>query len=477
MTNDTQRPLVVDLDGTLINTDTLMESLMLFLKVNPLRIFLLFVWVLKGKAYFKHQVAERVDLNVASLPYNDAVLDLIRSARDAGRPCYLATGAVHKYADAIAEYTGLFDGVYATDSATSVNFTGKDKAEGLIRQFGEFEFDYVGNSSVDLRVWNHSHTAYVVSASSSLSARAADVSKHVVKLDAPKRTLKTWIKGIRVHQWVKNSLIAIPLFTSHQFLDVELLSLVALGILAFSLAASSVYVLNDLLDLESDRQHPSKCKRPFASGAIPVHYGLALFPVLLFSAFVISLFLPLPFVAALGLYYLLTVAYSFKLKQVILLDTIVLAALYTMRIVAGTLLINVAFSFWLLAFSVFIFLSLALVKRYTELVLMMAKGETKTIGRGYHGTDAPIVAAFGCAAGYIAVMVLALYVNSAEVLELYSNPSLLWLACLVMLYWISRVWMLAHRGQMHDDPIVFAVKDMQSLVTGIVVASVFFLAT
>ena len=471
------RPLIVDLDGTLINTDTLMESLMVLLKSNPFAIFLLPFWVLKGKAFFKNQVARNVELDPQHLPYNQSVLEAIEAARAQDRPCYLATGSVRKYADQIAEYLGFFDRVFATDASGGPNFTGKDKAAGLIAEFGEGNFDYMGNASVDLKVWQHGHTAHVVSNSKKLETQARVVAQDIETHPAPQRSLKTWVKAIRVHQWVKNALIAVPLLTSHQLMQPELIVLCLLGILAFSLAASSVYVLNDLLDLESDRQHPSKCKRPFASGAIPIIYGGLLFPCLLVAAFGLAVFLPVKFLIALSVYYVLTVAYSFKLKQVILLDTIVLAGLYTMRIIAGTVLIGVTFSFWLLAFSVFIFLSLALVKRYTELVLMKAKGSQKALGRGYHADDAPIVAAFGCASGYIAVLVMALYVNSAEVLTLYTQPALLWLVCLVLLYWISRVWMLAHRGQMHDDPIVFAVKDVQSLVTGLVVGAVFLIAT
>ncbi|NRB41356.1 MAG: UbiA family prenyltransferase [Pseudomonadales bacterium] len=472
--NNTSTALVVDLDGTLIKTDMLMESLMALLKQNFFACFLIPFWLLKGKAYLKNQIASRVELDVTNLPYNADVLAYIEKAKSQGRSCYLATGSVKRFADSIAEHLGIFDGVFATEEGA--NLTGSDKTVQLNKQFGKGQYDYIGNSTVDLRVWDSVKTAIVVTSSQSLVDSASKVAPNVEHIPVAKPSLKTWLKAMRVHQWVKNVLIAVPIITSHQFSS-DYFLLVALGFLAFSLAASSVYVLNDLLDLESDRQHPSKCKRPFAAGTLSVLQGCVMFPVLLLASAAISAFLPVPFLIALALYYFLTLIYSFKIKRVIMLDTIMLAALYTMRIIAGTLLIAVDFSFWLLAFSMFIFLSLALVKRYTELVLMKKSGALKTIGRGYHADDDSMIASLGAASGYIAVMVFALYVDSTAVTGLYVSPPILWLACPILLYWISRVWILAHRGEMDDDPIVFAVKDPQSLVTGVCILAVFVAAT
>ena len=367
ITDHAGRALIVDLDGTLIKTDMLMESLMALLKQNFLACFLIPFWLLKGKAAVKNQISKRVDLDVTHLPYNEDVIDYIKQAKSEGRDCYLATGTVKSFAERIAEHLGFFDGVFATES--EANLTGKDKCEHLNHTFGTGQYDYMGNSSVDLNVWNSVHTAIVVSSSDSLVSSAKKVAGNVEHIKIAKTTIKTWLKAIRVHQWVKNILITVPVLASHQF-DSSHILLVILGFFAFSLAASSVYVLNDLLDLESDRQHPSKCKRPFAAGSISVIQGCILFPLLLLVAAAISSLLPIKFMLALAVYYFLTLIYSFKLKRVIMLDTIMLAALYTMRIIAGTVLISVEFSFWLLAFSMFIFLSLALVKRYTELVMM-----------------------------------------------------------------------------------------------------------
>ena len=310
-----------------------------------------------------------------------------------------------------------------------------------------------------------------------LAEQAKKAGVRVIHIEAPSASIKSYLKAMRIHQWVKNALIFVPLLTSHEFTSPVTIVLCFLGFVSYSLAASSVYILNDLIDLESDRQHATKSNRPLAAGAIPIEQGLFLFPALLLIAFGLALFLPFNFFLALLAYYVLTLLYSFKLKRVIMLDTILLAALYTMRIIAGTLLIDVHFSFWLLAFSMFIFLSLAFVKRYTELVSMAADGNMKIAGRGYHSEDDSMVSSFGAASGYIAVLVFALYVNSPEVTELYSKPHVLWLACPILLYWISRVWIIAHRGEMHDDPIVFAVKDLQSIITGLCVLGVFVAAT
>ena len=465
------KPVIVDLDGTLTHSDTLLENVLLLLKGNPLMILLLPFWLLKGKAVLKNRIAERVALDVSLLPYNGDVLAYLRQARSEGHACYLATGAPAKTANAVSDYLQLFDGIFSTTDST--NLTGSRKAQLLNERFGEGNYIYLGNHAVDLKIWHHAGEAVVVSNSHLLLQQAQRLCGNARQLAPPKATLKTWLKAIRVHQWVKNALLLVPLLTSHQWQDPQLLLLAVIGFFCFSLAASSVYVLNDLLDLAADRQHPSKRKRPFASGVISLHAGVALLPLLLLLVGLLALLLPAGFVWALALYYLLTLLYSFKLKRIVMLDTIVLAGLYTMRIVAGTLLLGVDFSFWLLAFSMFIFLSLALVKRYTELLLLKDSERMKTAGRGYHAEDAGMLSGLGAASGYIAVLVFALYVNSPDVLELYARPQVLWLACPVLLYWISRVWLVAHRGQMDDDPIVFAVKDLQSLFTGLCVLAIF----
>lgn len=470
--SNNDKPLIVDLDGSLIHSDSLLESLMLLLKQHFFSMFFLPFWLFKGKAYFKQRINQLAPLDAKTLPYNVDVLDFVRAQKAAGRSCYLATGSVLATAEAVNEYLQLFDEVFASDGQN--NLTGSKKAALLNQRFGVGEYDYLGNHAVDLKIWQDCNQAIVVSAGDSLLKKAQQVCSNTQHIAVQAATVKTYVKAIRVHQWVKNALIAVPLLASHLYFTSDLLLACIIGFLAYSFAASSVYVLNDLLDLAADRQHATKCRRPFASGQLSIVSGIFLFPALLFAAFILAYcFTPLNFVYALAVYYALTVLYSFHLKRIVMLDTILLAALYTMRIIAGTLLIEVEFSFWLLAFSMFIFLSLALLKRYTELLSMQADGQETALGRGYHANDASMVASFGAASAYIAVLVLALYVDSSDVTELYKQPFILWLTCPIMLYWISRAWLLAHRGQMHDDPIVFAVKDRQSLFIGLLILLVF----
>lgn len=468
--------LVVDLDGSLIKTDLLFESFMQFLKYHYLAVFLLPFWLLKGKAYLKAQIAERVQLDVKILPYNQDVLDYIAEARKKGQQCFLATGSTQKYADQIADYLSVFDGVLCSDK--SMNLTGNNKAKVLNERFGEGGYDYIGNHEIDLNIWRYARKCIVVSADQALSQQARQYSDNVVWLAIEKAKLKTYLKAIRLHQWVKNALLFVPLLTAHMFTDANALWLSLIGFVSYGLAASSVYVLNDLLDLSSDRIHPSKCKRPFASGVLSIKSGVLLFPCLLLASFLLALiFTPFNFLLALLAYYILTVAYSLGFKKVVMLDTLLLAILYTMRIIAGTLLIGADFSSWLLAFSMFIFLSLALLKRYTELLVMKDDATLKALGRGYQAQDKSLVLSLGSAAAYISVLVLALYINSEEVVSLYETPFLLWLICPVLIYWLGRAWMLANRGQMHDDPIIFAVKDKQSLLMGLLIAIIFAVAS
>lgn len=470
-------PLVIDLDGTLIHSDLLLESGLSFLKHQPLRFLCPLRWLAKGKSILKTRLAQAAPVDVAVLPYNQAVLKLIAREKAQGRPIVLATASHRSYAEQIAEHLGVFDRVLATDE--SINLSAHRKRDALVREYGEGGFDYAGNSQDDLPVWEKARYAYLVNSNGKITrqARLHGNVEDELKPDAP-NTLRLWAKALRLHQWAKNALIFIPLLASHRVLEIDLLFSGVLAFLLFGLCASSVYILNDLLDLEDDRHHASKCRRPFASGALSIGSGLAAFPLLLGGAFVGAvLLLPWKFSLALAAYYLLTVAYSFWLKRLMTVDVIILAMLYTSRIVAGTFAFEVKLTFWMLAFSMFIFLSLALVKRYAELRDARAKGsEAKTRGRGYFPDDLEMISSLGASSGYLAVMVLALYIQDGSTAAMYHYPQIIWLACPLLLFWITRMWMLTHRGLMHDDPVVFAIKDRTSLVVGVLFALTFWIA-
>ncbi len=467
-------PLCVDLDGTLIHSDLLLESFLLLLKRNPLYLLLIPFWLLKGKAALKAEIAKRVTLNPAALPYNTEFLDWLNSQRDAGRALWLCTASNHRLAQRVAEHLQIFQGVLS--STDDINLSGRTKAKQLVEKFGEKGFDYCGNHRIDLAIWQVSRCAVVVNGSEQLkkeAARLADISGSFPKNNSLFRPI---LKALRLHQWAKNILIFVPLAAAHKLGDTSSLNHAVLAFIAFGLCASSVYLLNDMLDLEVDRLHPRKCKRPFASGNLSLLIGFALIPILLLCAALFAYSLPMKFWIVLGGYYILTVAYSFGLKRVVLIDTITLAGLYTVRIIAGAKAIDVQLSFWLLLFSVFLFLSLALVKRYAELDAMQRQGKLTAAGRGYHVEDLPILHSMGTASGYLCVLVLALYINSPIIESLYRHPQVIWFLCVLLLYWISRVWLITHRGQMHDDPVVFAMKDKTSLAIGVLAAATVILA-
>ncbi|HET8869347.1 MAG TPA: UbiA family prenyltransferase, partial [Aquabacterium sp.] len=456
-------------------SDLLLESFLLLLKRNPFYLFLIPLWLLKGKAVLKAEIARRVDLNAAVLPYTQSFVVWLRERRAHGRPIWLCTASDQRLAQAVADHLGCFDGVLASDGVT--NLSGRRKAQALVDRFGEKGFDYCGNHAVDLAVWARARQAVVVNASAALARRAAQVSAVAATFPFAGGGIKAWLKALRVHQWAKNALIFVPVAAAHKLTDVTVLWQALLAFVAFSLCASSVYLLNDLLDLESDRAHHSKCHRPFASGRLNLLHGLLLAPMLLLGAFALSWTgVSLPFVAVLVVYYVVTLAYSFGLKRVVMIDVLTLAGLYTVRIVAGAAATAIPLSFWLLMFSIFIFLSLAIVKRYAELYVMREKGKLSASGRGYHVEDLSLLQNLGSASGYLSILVLALYVNSPEISVMYRHPKVVWFLVPVMLYWVSRIWVETHRGNMHDDPLVYALKDRVSLLTGAAAAVVLWLA-
>lgn len=449
------------------------ETLILLIKRNPLYVFMLPLWLLRGKAYLKKQIASRVEFDPSCLPYRTDLITHLREERAAGRRVVLSTASDEQIAQRIADYLQLFDEVQASDGKR--NLSGKQKLALLTERYGERCFAYAGNASADLHIWLHAASAIVVGGED-LARRAGEITSVQRVIPPEPRSWKTFLKAIRLHQWLKNLLIFVPLLTAHKFADVALLAQALLAFLSFGLCASGVYLLNDLLDLEADRHHPTKRRRPFAAGVLPIWLGVTLIPAFLFSSAAIAWYLPGSFQLALLIYLLATAAYSFFLKRFVLIDVLALAGLYTLRIIAGGAAVGIAPTQWLLAFSMFLFLSLALVKRFSELYEARESNRETAKGRGYYASDLEQIASLGGASGYMSVLVLALYINSHDVAALYSQPNLLWLVCAVLLYWISRVWLLAHRGEMHEDPIMFAIKDRVSYIALALAAAILMLA-
>lgn len=467
-------PLCVDLDGTLIRSDLLLESFLALIKGNPFYLLLVPFWLLGGKANLKAQIARRISLDPAHLPYQAEFLDWLKQERAKGRSLWLCTASHETLAREVARHLGIFDGVMASDGET--NLSGRSKGSRLAEQFGEGGFDYCGNARVDLAVWGKARSAVVVNGVPGLRKAAEKEAPVTATFDSPRRLLRSTLKALRPHQWAKNILVFIPLLAGHRIQDAAAVWGSLMAFLAFSLCASSVYLLNDMLDLAADRQHPRKCRRPFASGELSLLVGFGLAPLFLLAGGWLAFLLPDRFVGALLVYYVLTLAYSLDLKRRVLVDTLSLAGLYTIRIIAGALAIGVTLSFWLLLFSIFLFLSLALVKRFTELEALRAAGGLSAAGRGYHVEDLPVLRNLGTSAGYLSVLVLALYINTPAVTLLYRQPEWIWGLCVLMLYWISRIWLKAHRGEMHEDPVVFALRDRGSLFLGVLSALVVWIA-
>lgn len=461
---------MVDLDGTLIRTDMLHESALRGLRDNPFDALRMPYWLSQGKAVLKRNLADRTDFDPTSLPYNHELLEWLKQQQAQGRKLILCTASDRSIAIEISKHLGIFDEVIASDGTT--NLAGKHKAEALEQRFGHAGFDYAGNSRADLEVWQRARRAIVVNASADLVRQAGAHCEVERVFSSPTVGFTAWRRVLRVHQWLKNLLLFVPIFAAHQLTSGDTWTSLILAFFSFSLCASSVYITNDLFDLESDRLHPRKRNRPFASGLVPTWMGVALAPVLLCISLWLGSYVGGGFIPLLIFYFVLTGAYSWGLKRLMLVDCLALAMLYTLRIIAGAAAANHSLSFWLLAFSVFLFLSLAFVKRYAELEIQELSGKEKVHGRGYFTSDAPLIQTMGITSGYASVLVLALYLNSDAVVILYKTPEFVWGAVPIMLFWISWMWMQAHRGNMHDDPLVFAVKDKASLFAGLLFAAV-----
>ena len=473
------RPVCVDLDGTLLATDTLHELAIGLAWQRPLDLLRLPFWLAGGRAQLKARLAERIVLDPARLPYREEVLAALHAARAQGRPCVLVTAADRRVAQAVAEHLGLFSEVLASDGAA--NLKGRRKAEQLAERFGRGGFEYLGDAAADLPVWEAAGAASLVSPSDALRRRVAarvPVERTLGARSSRGARLGTWLRELRVHQWVKNALLVLPLLASHRFDEPALWRLSAFAFVAFSLCTSAVYVWNDLIDLTSDRAHPTKRRRPFASGELPVAAGVVAAPLLLAASLgLAAATLPSRFAAALGAYVLANVVYSFWLKRVAIADVVLLATLYTLRVVAGGIAVAVVLSPWLLAFCLFFFLNLAFLKRYVDVRRVVEAGEGGVPGRDYEASDLALIASLGPAAGYLAALILALYIQSENVARLYRTPDLLWVATPLAVYWLSRMWLLAHRGRMDDDPVAFAVRDPVTWGVGIAGAVIAGLAT
>jgi 4-hydroxybenzoate polyprenyltransferase/phosphoserine phosphatase len=458
-------PLCVDLDGTLVKCDTLVDSLMALARSRPAAFFCTPLWACKGKAYLKERVGSLIALDVAHLPYNRALLDYLNKEGAAGRRIYLATGADAPLARRIAAHLGIFEEVLASDGA--INLTGHNKLALLENRFSLEGFDYIGNAVPDVPLLQSARQAMLANPNLRLRGllkfKKIPVAREFV--DRPSR-LAAAAKAIRVHQWAKNLLVLLPLLLAHSLRRASVLASLA-AFFCFCLTASATYILNDLLDLETDRRHLTKRLRAFAAGNLSVPAGLGISLVFLVVSAFTALLLPRAFLWYLLLYLVTTLSYSLALKRVVLVDVIVLSGLYTIRMLAGAAATATYVSPWLAAFSIFLFLSLAMVKRFSELQNLHARGMTPANGRGYLISDIEQLRSFGTSSAYASILIFALYINGHDVAVLYHHPDRMWLITPLLILWLSRIWLLASRGVLDEDPVVFALTDRMSLLMGL----------
>lgn len=451
-------PLVVDLDGTLTPADTLWEGLVRLIKGRPRFLFLLPLWLWRGRAYFKARVWQHTTWTGQGLPLHVELHAYLIEQRRQGRRLVLATAANQGLAQEIADGLGLFDEVIGSDESS--NLKGNAKLDAIRTRVGE-QFSYAGGSSADAAAWQGAARAIFVGDVERLR-RLCPKSDVEAEFPAAKADWRTWLRTIRVHQWLKNVLVFVPLLTSFSLLNLHRLALAAIAFGAFSLCASATYIVNDLWDLDNDRAHPRKSKRPIASCEIPIAAALAVSASLLLSGFGLAMAASGRLAALMAVYLVLTSAYSWLLKRFVVADVLTLACLYSIRILAGAVAIDVPLSSWLLAFSVFLFFSLALVKRCAELVSLAETSIKGAAGRNYNIADLHVLWPTGIGAGMASVVVFGLFINSPETQAQYAAPHVMWLVALILLYWLLRLWIKTGRGEMHDDPLIFSLRDLNS---------------
>ena len=450
-----QHPLCVDLDETLVRVDTLWESIALLFYRRPLLALLLPLWLLQGKSSFKARIAEHVRPDAAILPYRESVLAFLRAEHEQGRQLVLASAADQRIVDDVAQHLGIFSAAHG--SSAEVNLGSGRKAKLLQETYGTF--DYIGDCAKDIPIWAASEKAYIAGGATGLE-KGFQFTK---RFEDKSKTLKSVIKLIRPHQWLKNALIFLPLILAFRFQEADLWLTGLLTFACFSCIASVVYVINDCLDIENDRHHPKKSKRPLAAGTLSIPSALVVASILLVLA-VLPAIICVESFALLSMllgYLLLTSLYTFYLKRVIILDVLILAGLFTYRIITGAVVMDIVLTPWLLAFSMFLFSSLAMVKRWIDLIDLEASGKEVSSGRGYQVDDRSVLLHMGSAAAMCTVLVFSLYINdrSSETPAMYAHPQVLWLLCPLLMYWLMRIWFLASRGRVHEDPVMFAAKD------------------
>ena len=467
-----RKVIVVDLDGTLVNSDTLYESIALLASKNVFYLFLFPAWLLRGKAFFKNQVAKRIELTVENLPYNLELIEWLVKERAGGKKLALCSASNIKTVKDVSIHLGIFDFVFASDSL--INLSKEKKRDFLVKKFGNKGFDYAGNSNDDIGVWESADKVIAVNTPYSLTKKIKKFSEIHKSFPPKKNSMHVWLKFIRFYQWPKNLLLFLPLIAANkehlQFVqnlllnEVEFISTILYSFVSFAFISSSIYIVNDLLDLDHDRFDDFKRNRPFASGEIPISHGIYLSAFLFLFSFFFASKIGLIFILWLSLYAFVSLFYSFYLKKVLFLDCLTLTGLYNFRIFAGASAFSISLSTWFIWFSVFLFLSLAFLKRYTEISSYLIRDQEQVRGRAYRDTDLKVVERFGFISSFFATLTLISFLWFNLEIELVNVQLFFWITMPILLtYWMVWMWFQARKGLVHSDPLIFAFRDKSSL--------------
>ncbi|UXR63783.1 UbiA family prenyltransferase [Bdellovibrio bacteriovorus] len=451
--------LVVDLDESLIKTDLLYEQAFSFLKKNPFNIFRMLLWLFTGgRLGLKNNMAAVIHPTVENLPYRKEVLAYIDEQKRQHHTIVLASASPQVWVQRVANHLGIFDHAIGSKD---FNLKGLSKYHHVKDTIGTGHFKYVGDSKSDLEIWSNCGSAITVNATPKVIKKLRDQSILIKEISDKLPKSKLLLQQMRVHQWAKNTLLFLPLFAAHQLNLTSFLN-VTIGFFSFGFAASAVYILNDLIDIDADRNHHSKKNRPLASGSISIKDALLTLGGASILSLIFALHVGISFLGVIFAYWCLNFLYSFYLKKEVILDIILLSGMYTVRLFAGAAATGILLSHWLLSFSTLFFFSLACVKRFTELI--RSKNKPSIDGRGYRNIDQTAVLNLGIGTGLLSILVFLLYLRSPDVGQLYTNQDRLWLLTPVLLYWLGRLWLLTCRDEVHDDPVVFAIKDKISWI-------------
>jgi len=461
--NNNQFPICVDLDGTLMRTDSFVEMLISFVRSNPFRLIkVAYFLISRGKGYTKSKLAENTGVSEKLLPFHSEFLKFLIDQKKQNRRLILTTGSSEIFAKKVSDHLGIFDQVIA--STSKINMIGKKKLKAVHSLLGGKPFAYAGNSHQDIPLWLAAEEQFFVNTPARIKRKVLKKKNRLKQeFKSVPFSLSNFFKAIRIHQWTKNLLIFVPLITAHSF-DLDSFKICFLSFLAFGLCASSSYIFNDILDIQFDRLSKSKSARPFANGEFSIKFGVLLIILLFVGAIAFSTLVSINLGYLLLIYFLSSVLYSVYFKPFAIVDLIFLASFFTFRVFVGIVVLEVSFSIWLINFCFLTFFGLAACKRYTEI---SRNGKSKLPGRNYEFSDQTFLMNLGLASCFTALVIFLLFIDHLNLTDTYSNPQFLWGIFPILLFWFSRIWWLNVKDKLDEDPLIFAIRDIPSILVAV----------